>query len=42
MPVTAEYWAGGRNPILFAIKALQAKITGERAVLGEHGSVDMP
>jgi general stress protein 26 len=42
MPVTAEYWTGGRNPIVYAIKALQAKITGERPSIGEHGTVDMP
>jgi general stress protein 26 len=42
MPITAEFWTGTQNPLTFAFKTIQAKLMGERAALGEHGTVEMP
>ncbi len=35
-PVKGEYWDAPSNPIVLAIKFLQAKVTEERPDLGEH------
>jgi general stress protein 26 len=40
-PVQAEYWDAPSNPIALAIKFLQAKVTGERPVLGKNDSTWM-
>jgi general stress protein 26 len=36
-PETGEYWDGPSNPIVMAIKFLEAKLTGARPDLGSNG-----
>lgn len=37
IPIRGEYWDAPSNPIVLAIKFLQAKITAERPKLGTYG-----
>jgi general stress protein 26 len=40
-PESGEYWDSPSNPIVLAIKFLEAKLTGERPELGGHGTASL-
>jgi general stress protein 26 len=41
-PAKGEYWDAPSNPIVLAIKFLQAKLTAERPDLGTHEQTSLP
>lgn len=42
VPETGAYWDAPSSPIVLAIKFLEAKMTGERPELGDHGTSPFP
>lgn len=39
IPVKAAFWAGGSDVLSFVVNFLEAKLTGDPPVVGEHASV---